>query len=192
MLAVKRHYRRVNAETKLDAPIVLSDISEPIVVIPVDRWSRITEKGLRFALMLSKEIRAVHVDCEEDEESVCNMWEAHVAGPLRAANLTVPELVLLHSPYRFVIQPLVDYVLEVERTNSHRQVAVLVPELVVRRWYQTLLHNQRANLLKLMLLVRGNQRILVINIPWYMEPHTDVKVLQENAKEKQEERARAS
>jgi amino acid transporter len=192
MLSVRRHYDRVNAETKLDGPIELADISEPIVVIPVDRWSRITEKGLRFALMLSKEIRAVHVDCEEDEESVCRMWETHVAGPLRAANLTAPELVLLHSPYRFVIQPLVDYVLEVERTNSHRQVAVLVPELVVRRWYQTALHNQRANLLKLMLLVRGNQRILVINIPWYMEPNTDVKVLQQNAKEKQEEPAAAS
>jgi hypothetical protein len=48
------------------------------------------------------------------------------------------------------------------------------------------LHNQRANLLKLLLLMRGNQRVLVINIPWYMEPHTDVKVLDKNAKEKQE------
>jgi hypothetical protein len=63
---------------------------------------------------------------------------------------------------------------------------VLVPELVVRHWYQNLLHNQRANLLKLMLLMRGNQRILVINIPWYLEQHTDVKVLDKNAKEKQE------
>ena len=95
----------------------------------------------------------------------------------------------MHSPYRFVIQPVVDYVLEIERHNEDRQVAVLVPELVVRRWYQNLLHNQRANLLKLLLLLRGNQRILVINIPWYMEHHTDVKVLQKNAEEKREEAA---
>ncbi len=189
MAAVKRHYIRVDKETQKTGPIEIGHIAEPIVVIPVDRWSRITEKGLRFALMLSKEVRAVHVDCEEDQESVCNMWEANVAAPLRAANLIVPELVLLHSPYRFVIQPVVDYVLDIERQNEDRQVAVLVPELVVRHWYQNLLHNQRANLLKLLLLLRGNQRILVINIPWYMEPHTDVKGLQTNSEEKRDRAA---
>ncbi len=186
MVSVRRHYRGVDRETKLDAPIALSDIAEPIVVIPVDRWSKITEKGMRFALMLSKEIRAVHVDCEQDEESIFEMWETNVAAPLRAAGLAVPELVLLHSPYRFVIQPLVDYVLEVERKNEHRQVAVLVPELVVSHWYQNLLHNQRASVLKFMLLVKGNQRVLVINIPWYMEAHTDVKALNKNEQEKNE------
>jgi len=184
MVAVRRHYRRVDDETKEDGLIDLSDLAEPIVVIPVDRWSRITEKGLRFAFMLSKEVRAVHVDCGDDAESVCSVWESHIAAPMRAANMPVPELVLLHSPYRFVITPLVDYVLQVERENPNRHVAVLVPELVVRHWYQNLLHNQRANVLKLMLLVRGNQRILVINIPWYMEPRTDVKVLQKDAEEK--------
>jgi hypothetical protein len=50
----------------------------------------------------------------------------------------------------------------------YRQIAVLVPELVVRHWSQNLLHNRRAQLLKLLLLVRGNQRIMVINIPWYL------------------------
>ena len=184
MVAVRRHYQRVDAETKREGPIELGEIAEPIVIIPVDRWSRITEKGLRFALMLSREIRAVHVDCEDDVESICNIWEQNVAGPLRIAKMPVPELVLLHSPYRFVIQPLVDYALQVERENGQRQIAVLVPELVVRHWYQNLLHNQRANLLKLMLLVKGNQRVLVINIPWYLEPNTDVKVLRENAKQK--------
>jgi hypothetical protein len=52
--------------------------------------------------------------------------------------------------------------------TSARQIAVLVPELVVKHWWQTPLHNQRAQLLKLLLLVRGNQRIMVINIPWYL------------------------
>jgi amino acid transporter len=184
MLSVKRHYRGVERETRLTTPIELSGLDEPIVVMPIDRWSRISEKGLRFSLMMSKEVRAVHVDCDDDAESVCNMWEGNIAEPMRRANLPVPELVLLHSPYRFVIQPLVEYVLQVERENPGRHVAVLVPELVVRHWYQNLLHNQRANVLKLLLLVKGNQRILVINIPWYMEPHTDVKVLAKNAAEK--------
>jgi hypothetical protein len=185
MIAVRKHYRRVDAETKEDRPIDLTGLAEPIVVIPMDRWSRITEKGLRFAMTLSKEVRAVHVDCEDDEESVCNVWESFVAAPLRAANMPVPELVVLHSPYRFVIAPMVEYVLQVERENPTRHIAVLVPELVVRHWYQNLLHNQRANVMKLMLLVKGNQRILVVNIPWYMEPSTDAKVLQKDQQEKE-------
>ena len=41
-------------------------------------------------------------------------------------------------------------------------------ELMVKHWWQAPLHNQRAQLLKLLLLVRGNQRIIVINIPWYL------------------------
>ena len=81
---------------------------------------------------------------------------------------TVPDLILLSSPYRFVIAPLVEYILKVERDHPDRQIAVLVPELVVKHWWQAPLHNQRAQLLKLLLLVRGNQRVMVINIPWYL------------------------
>ena len=169
MAAVHRHYARIEHETADPSPLNLTDLAPPIVVIPIDRWSRITEKGVRFALILSKDVRALHVDCGDDENSMCKMWDEKVAAPIRAANLHEPELVFVKSPFRFVVTPIVDYVLEVERTNPHRHVAVLVPELVVKHWYQNLMHNQRANLLKLMLLLKGNQRILVINIPWYME-----------------------
>jgi hypothetical protein len=64
--------------------------------------------------------------------------------------------------------PLVEHILHVEREHPDRQIAVLVPELVVKHWWQTPLHNQRAQVLTLLLLVRGNQRITVINIPWYL------------------------
>ena len=64
--------------------------------------------------------------------------------------------------------PLVDHILKLEHDHPDRQIAVLVPELVVRHWWQAPLHNQRAQLLKLLLLLRGNQRIMVINIPWYL------------------------
>jgi hypothetical protein len=44
-----------------------------------------------------------------------------------------------------------------------------VPELVVRHWWENVLHNRRADLLKVMLLLKGNRRIIVINIPWYLD-----------------------
>ena len=96
------------------------------------------------------------------------MWQRNVAGPMLESGKTVPELNLLSSPYRFVIAPLVEYILKIERDHPDRQIAVLVPELVVKHWWQTPLHNQRAQLLKLLLLFRGNKRIIVINIPWYL------------------------
>jgi hypothetical protein len=74
----------------------------------------------------------------------------------------------LNSPYRFIINPIVDYVLDLEEKNHDREVAVLVPELVEDRWYYYLLHNQRAAWLKALLLLKGNQRIIVIDVPWYL------------------------
>jgi amino acid transporter len=174
MLRVKRHYNRVAAEVDNTTPISLDDINPPIVLIPMDRWSHITEKGLRFALMLSQDIRAIHVhtgddqDIEDKEDELTPIWQHMVVEPLQAAHLPIPKLIILRSPYRFVVQPLVDYILKVEAENPHRQIAVMVPELVVSKWWQNLLHNQRAQVLKLLLLVKGSPRILVINVPWYL------------------------
>jgi amino acid transporter len=175
MMRVKRHYNRVAAEVDNPTPICLDDIKPPIVLIPMDRWSRISEKGLRFALMLSDDIRAIHVhtgddqDIEDREDELTPIWQHMVVEPLEAAKLPIPKLIILRSPYRYVVQPVVEYTLKIEAENPHRQIAVMVPELVVDHWWQNLLHNQRAQVLKLLLLVKGSQRILVINVPWYLK-----------------------
>jgi len=168
MKAVKRHYEWVDAEIIVDRPLRMDNMAEPLVIVPLDRWTRITEKGLRFALKISDQVQAVHVDAEECSEAVRQMWERNVVAPVAESGRPVPELILLTSPYRFVITPLVEHILKVEREHPDRQIAVLIPELIVRHWFQTPLHNQRAQLLKLLLLVRGNQRTTVINIPWYL------------------------
>jgi len=168
MIAVKRHYTGVQAATVIDRPMHVENLMHPLVIVPLDRWSRITEKGLRFAMKLSDQVEAVHVDAEECRDEVEQMWHRNVVEPIRIAAFPVPKLVFLHSPYRFVLLPLVEHILQVEHDHPERQIAVLVPELVVKHWWQAPLHNQRAQLLKLLLLVRGNQRITVINIPWYL------------------------
>ena len=169
MRAVHRHYKRVARETALNRPIVPAEVTEPIVIIPVDRWSRITEKALSFALSMSNDIRCLHVQTSEETDDICTDWEKNVAAPLRAAGKCVPKLETLQSPYRYVLQPMVDYILEVERASKFHKVCVLVPELVVLHWWENLLHNRRADMLKVILLLRGNRRIVVINIPWYLE-----------------------
>jgi hypothetical protein len=81
--------------------------------------------------------------------------------------IRAPQLVVLPSRYRYILSPIVDYVLEVERKCPNQPV--LIPELVQRRWYHHLLHNKRAAVLKCLLLLQGNQRIIVINVPWYLD-----------------------
>jgi amino acid transporter len=168
MRMVRRHYDRVARETDLDRPIVPADVTKPIVVLPLDRWSRISEKALSFALSMSDDIRCVHVQITEDQDPFCAQWEKDIAAPLREAGKCIPKLITLKSPYRYVLQPVVEYVLGVERETDFHKVCVLVPELVVRHWWEGLLHNRRADLLKVILLLRGNRRIIVINIPWYL------------------------
>jgi amino acid transporter len=168
MHSVKKHYSRVKREMADMTPLNVANLEEPLVVIPMAGWNRISEKAMRFGLLLSKEIKVVHVHSEDEGHGIEDDWEAMVVGPIRGSNLAVPELVTIASNYRFIISPLMDYILRLEADNPGRKVAVLLPELVVRHWWENLLHNQRVQLLKLFLLVRGNQRIVVVNIPWYL------------------------
>jgi hypothetical protein len=91
-----------------------------------------------------------------------------VEQPAREAKQAVPRLTVLKSPYRFVVQPIIDHVLEIERKNPDRTIAVLLPELVERQWYQYFLHNQRARILAALLLSQGTQRIVIVNVPWHL------------------------
>jgi hypothetical protein len=169
MWGVKRHYSRVKREMADMTPLNLVNLQSPIVVIPMARWDRITEKAMRFGLLLSKDIKVVHVHSDDDNDGgLAEVWEEHVMAPIKREGLQEPELVTIPSSYRFIISPLMDYILELERKNPGRKVAVLLPELVVRHWWENALHNQRVQLLKLLLLLKGNQRIVVVNIPWYL------------------------
>jgi amino acid transporter len=168
MVVIKKHYRRVNGEVVEMAPLNLTNMQQPLVVIPMARWDRMTEKALRFGLLLSKDLKVVNVIGADGEETLDNVWEANVLKPIRAQGLHEPELVTLHSSIRLIINPLMDYILELEQQNPDRKITVLLPELVVRHWWEYLLHNQRVQMLKLLLLLKGKQRIIVVNIPWYL------------------------
>jgi amino acid transporter len=170
MMAVKRHYSRVKVEMAEMAPLSLANMQQPIVVIPMARWDRITEKAMRFGLLMSQDIKVVHVHSEDDGDEVHldKVWQDKIVQPLEKEGMGVPELVTIQSSYRLIINPLMSYIIELEKANPGRKVAVLLPELVVRHWWENALHNQRVQLLKLLLLLKGNQRIVVVNIPWYL------------------------
>jgi amino acid transporter len=167
MNAVRQHYTRVKLETEDPTPLRLSGLEPPIVVIPMARWDKITEKAMRFGMLMSPIVKVVHVD-SDDADALGAVWDEMVIKPVRDHNMNEPELVTVKSSYRTILSPLMDYVLQLEDENPGRKIAVLLPELVVRHWWENLLHNQRVQLLKLLLLLKGNQRIVVVNIPWYL------------------------
>jgi amino acid transporter len=166
MVAIRRHYRSIQAEIASDTPLDLSNLREPLVVVPILSWNKLAQKGLRFALTLSSEVQALHIECEKDDGSFCRSWTRYVEEPAKRAGRAAPCLVELSSPFRFVVNPIVDYILELERKTPERQIAVLIPELVEPHWFQYLLHSQRAELLKTFLLAKGSPRIVLVTVPW--------------------------
>ena len=73
---------------------------------------------------------------------------------------------MLHSPYREVIRPIVDYATEIRNANPRGVVAVYIPEYVVGRWWEQLLHNQTALRLKGRLLFTPG--VMVISVPYQL------------------------
>jgi len=169
MLRVRDHYDRVAEETATTDPVTVENMGPPIVVLPIQGWSKTSRRALQFALTLSPEIHAVHVDTEEETEALEQQWSRLVEVPVAEMGGTPPSLTTLPSPYRLLIRPILEYVLDMEKRNPGRQIAVIVPELVEKHWYHYPLHNQRAELLKAFLLLRGSPRIVLINVPWYLQ-----------------------
>jgi hypothetical protein len=168
MLWVRRHYDEVARETELTAPLKIESLGEPIVIVPMQSWSTISQRALQFALTLSREIHAVHVVMEDEPNTLQRQWCHLVEYPVELAGGRPPTLVTLPSPYRLVLKPILDYVLEAERKHPGRQIAIIVPELVERHWYHYPLHNQRAELLKAFLLLNCSRNVVLINVPWYI------------------------
>ena len=161
---IKRHYELTNKEVELKGKLDLTgeNTAPPIVLVPVDRWNAATEKALQFALTLSPDVQAVHVTCDADENK--SPWEENPPPGTR-----VPKLVTLPSPYRLVVHPILDYVLKVEKENPERLIAVVIASMVERHWYHYFMHNQRGQMLTALLLLRGDERINIVNVTWYLK-----------------------
>ncbi len=169
MLSIRRHYQRVGAEVDTSAPLDVEKPQPPIVVLPIAGWDKVAQKALHFAMNMSPDVHVVHVDAGETSETLQRRWPRLVEEPAERAGLPAPRLVVLPSPYRYVILPILEYVAKVEAVPSDRQIVVLIPEMVEPHWYHYPLHNQRAELLRALLLLKRSERISVVSVPWYLK-----------------------
>ncbi len=167
---IHTHYRSVAKEVATDLPLDAKGLVPPLVLVPVRGWSVITRKALRFALKISPEIYALHV--ADDEQAMVNLedgWERHVCAPAREADRIPPKLIVTYSPYRRLYAPLKQVIEDLQKAQPGRDIAVIVPELVSSRWYHFILHNQTAAVIKIYLNLSGFRRVVVINVPWYLD-----------------------
>jgi len=168
-MRVRSHYHSIKMLTSCRLPVDTAALEQPpIVVIPVEHWSNISRQGIEFAARLSPEVIALHVEPAEHSELLEADWEQYVVEPFRAAGKPEPKLQLLPSPYRFIIIPIVQFILDLSQQHPERSIIVVIPELVEDKWYEYFLHNQRGRLLEWVLLARGNERIFTVSAPWYV------------------------
>jgi amino acid transporter len=165
-LPIRSHYRKVGQQLSLRG---LSPPLKPIaslrVVVPVSGVHRGIVDALSFARTITNDVTAVYIELEPGaSERICREWSSRW-----------PEipLVVVPSPYRSIIRPLLDFLDKTDAEHHDGQLAVVVlPELVPAKWWQGLLHNQTAWLLKAALLYSrrhlGFQRV-IIDVPFHLQ-----------------------
>ena len=167
---IGRHYQRVSDEIACDHPLALEKTLPPMVAVAVSRWSKAGVKALHVAYELSHEVTVIHVDPGDEEAQVLKQrFSELVEAPVTAAGLPAPRLMIVPSPYRTFIAPLLQALKTLSSENADRTIALVVPELAGSNWMDYLLHNGRATALKAGLLLHGNHRLVVISVPWYLK-----------------------
>jgi amino acid transporter len=181
-----RYYAELDAQLRDDGRLDLRFKEPPIVLVVTNTWNRLTDRAVQFALQLSPDVMAVHLtklggpDVQEQRRLLRQQWSNDVEAPAKKVGLRPPRLVLLDAPFRRIEGPLLQFISETEKKNPCRQIAVLIPEVVKEHWWQYLLHGQGARRLRAALLRYSGSRVVVVNIPWYLEePHIEEGLEQE-------------
>jgi len=158
--AIHQHYRQLARNLSLEDYGVPPLGRRNRVILPISGVHRGTVAALRYARSLSDDVTAVHVTIDPDEaERVRAKWERWGEGV---------RLVILDSPYRLLLEPLLAYIEQVlSRRQPNDTVTIVVPQFVPRRWWHNLLHTQTALLLRLSLLFRPG--LVITDVPYHVE-----------------------
>jgi len=164
-IAIRRHYKRVDKQLEVrakgKAPAAPQEIPphSQAVLVPVDEVNEAVRRTVEHARAISENVTALHVsDNVEEAEELRQRWEE-----------AIPEvpLVVIDSPYRSFIAPILAYIDALDRSNPGETVMVVLPELVPSHFWQGILHNQSAIPLKRALLSRPDT--VVVGIPYRLK-----------------------
>lgn len=157
--SVHAHYVAVEQQIALSRDHRPPQPKRNTVIIPISGVNRAVLRALDYARSHASDIRAVLVDVDKEDTALTEIkWAQWGCG--------VP-LVVLPSPYRSVLGTLLDYIEELLQKDPEGWVTVVIPEILPARWWQNILHNQRALMLKAALLFK--ERVILTDVPFHLE-----------------------
>ncbi|MDR3589458.1 MAG: APC family permease [Negativicutes bacterium] len=161
---IKAHYKAMAEQLHLPLECMAEDGTaaqgKHIVVVPVATPTKVVYETLKYARVLSQHIIAVHVASDEESEAKTrakwNCWNPGV------------ELVILRSPYRLLMKPLIKYIETLEkRKGPNDYITVIIPEFETKEWWHRLLHNQTGWILRTSLILKDN--VIVTTVPYHLK-----------------------
>jgi amino acid transporter len=158
--AIHHHYRNLAASLSLQRGRKGTHIKRHRVILPISGIHQGTLAALSYARALSNDITAVYVSIDPVEaESIRNKWEIWGEGV---------RLVILESPYRLLLEPLLEYIGETAAKRKSKEiVTIVVPQFVPRIWWHNLLHTQTATWLRFALLFKPG--IVITDVPYQVD-----------------------
>ncbi len=162
-LSISRHYKRFEQERTFDLPVRPEQIYHRLIV-PIDRLDRAAVQSLAYARSISSHVTAVHVVIDEEHveqlQTDWERWQKQIAADENT------HLLIIESPYRSLLRPLLAYIDAIHQRHPQEIVTVILPEYVIAHWWEYLLHNHMALRLKAALLFRPG--VAVLNLPQHM------------------------
>lgn len=157
-MRIRSHYRAVADSLSLEGYQPTSLVPSDLVLVLIGGVHRAVLPAVEYARSIGRDVRAVHVAVDEEAaRAVRARWAKLQSG--------IP-LVVIPSPYRQVVEPMVRYVEELAESHPSERVTVVVGEFVPKRLWQRLLHNQTASLIKQVL--SRDRRVVVVSVPYYL------------------------
>jgi amino acid transporter len=158
MWAIHVHYRRLEQAIAPRSTIgVTRPARSPLVIVPIARLDQPSIEALAFARSIAPDALAVHITNDADAAADLRIRWSQLGGGA--------ELVVVESPYRALIGPLLRYLDALQRQDPDRRLLVVLSEVVPRHWWDNFLHNQTALRLKLALFFRPNT--IVADVPYH-------------------------
>lgn len=159
-LSIHRHYKNLAANLSLEKYTGQHHIGRHRVIVPIASVHQGTIKALKYAESLSKDVTVVHVSIDDDEAiKLQNKWETWGDGV---------RLVILESPYRLMIEPLIDYVTELSNNRLENEIiTIVIPQFIPRRFWTNALHMRTADTLRKVLM--GQKDIVIVEVPYQVD-----------------------
>ncbi len=158
LMTIRRHYETASTELVAETPLHPNEVKHSILV-PVASLNRPALQSLAYARSISPNVTAVHIaETDEEAEEFRREWERKYT--------EYGRLVVIDSPYRSLITPLLAYIDAVDRSDPDDLITVVLPEFVPKHWWERLLHNQTAFRLKAALFFRPGT--VVVNVPYHL------------------------